>query len=112
MPPLPTGIIHSLKKARAAAGLSQRALAGRVGLTQAHISRIESGLVDLQISTLAELAHALGLEVRFLPRATVPLVDALVRTLTSPGDAPPPNRPLYLIDEEDREEDKGEGEDG
>jgi hypothetical protein len=38
-------------------------------------------------------------------------VDALVRTLTSPGDGPPPNRPLYRIEEEDAE-DEEEGEDG
>ena len=105
MPPIPDGIIRSLRQARAAAGLSQRALAARVGLTQAHVSRIESGTVDLQVSTLAELARALGLEVRFLPRASLPLVDSLVRNLASPTDGPSPNRPLYRI-EEDEDEDE------
>ncbi len=108
MPPIPDGIIHSMKKASAAAGLSQRALAARVGLTQAHVSRIESGSVDLQVSTLAELARALGLEVRFLPRASLPLVDSLVRNLASPTDGPSPNRPLYRIEDEDAED----GDDG
>ncbi len=64
-----------LKKARLEKGLSQRALGARVGVPQSHISKIESGLVDLQASSLIELARALELELMLVPRILVPTVQ-------------------------------------
>jgi transcriptional regulator with XRE-family HTH domain len=72
-----------LKAARTAKGLSQSALAERVGLPQSHISRIESGAVDLQASNLIQLARALDLEVSLVPRQVVPAVEALSATRKS-----------------------------
>lgn len=66
-----------LKAARTVKGLSQSALAERVGLPQSHISRIESGTIDLQTSNLIQLARALDLEVSLVPRQLVPAVEAL-----------------------------------
>lgn len=57
-----------LKAARQKKGLSQRALADRVGVPQAHVSRIEQGLVNPTATTLDQLAAALGLELRLMPR--------------------------------------------
>ncbi len=48
-------------KHRAALGLSQEELAGRVGTSHSAISRIESGRHKTSVETLQRLAHALGL---------------------------------------------------
>lgn len=68
-----------IRAARDAAGLTQRQLSERSGLTQAQISRIENGLVDLQISTLVELARFLGLELILAPRQATPAIQAIAR---------------------------------
>ena len=56
-------IAASIKAARIAKGFTQKQLGERVGLPQSHISKIEGGNVDLQISSLVEIARALDLEV-------------------------------------------------
>ena len=66
-----------LRQARIDRGLSQRALAGRVGIPQGHLSRIENGAVDLQASSLIQLARALDLEMTLIPRRALPAVAAL-----------------------------------
>lgn len=63
-----------LKAARQKKGLSQRALAERVGVPQAHVSRIEQGLVNPTVTTLDQFAEALGLELRLMPRGLVATV--------------------------------------
>lgn len=75
-------ITTTLKAAREAKSLSQRALAERAGVPQSHISRIESGRVDLRLSSLAELARALDLEVMLVPRKTVPAVKSITRNIS------------------------------
>ena len=72
-------IIVALKRARAAKGLSQRALSKRTGVPQSHISKIESGGADIRLSSLTELARALDLDLRLVPRKAVPAVDSVVR---------------------------------
>lgn len=76
-----TSIIEALKAARTRKGLSQRALSQLVGMPQSHISKIEAGGVDLQLSSLTELARVLELELRLIPRKAVPAVDSVVRTV-------------------------------
>ena len=73
-------IAKVLKEARLAKGLSQRDLSARVGVPQSHISRIESGAVDLRVSSLIELARIYDLELALVPRKTVPAVQSIVRT--------------------------------
>lgn len=70
----------ALKAARGAKGLTQRALSKLAGVPQAHISKIESNAVDLRLSSLLALAHALDLEVGLVPRKAVPAVQSLTRT--------------------------------
>jgi transcriptional regulator with XRE-family HTH domain len=70
----------ALRSAREAKGFSQRALAGRAKIPQSHLSKIETGAVDLQLSTLIELARELDLEVMLIPRKLVPAVEALTRS--------------------------------
>lgn len=69
-------IVRILQEARTDLGLSQRELSQRSGLTQAQISRIENGAVDMRISSLLALTKELGLELSFAqqdpPRRSVP----------------------------------------
>ena len=45
-------------------GMTQAELARRAGIPQPNLSNIEKGKRDLTISTLARIAHALGVNVR------------------------------------------------
>lgn len=60
---------------RRARGLSQRQLSESAGVPQAHISRIESGGVDLRLSSLLAIAHALNHDLAILPFQAVPPAD-------------------------------------
>lgn len=71
-------IIAALKAAREEKGLSQRELSRKAGVPQSHISKIEQGTVDLQLSSLIELSRVLDLEIMTVPRRLVPAVQAIV----------------------------------
>jgi transcriptional regulator with XRE-family HTH domain len=86
-------IIGTLIAARLRAGLSQGALGAKVGFAQSHVSKIERGAVDVQTSSLVELARALGLELMLVPAQLVPAVQALEREA-----APDPRRAPSRID--------------
>src|SRR5580658_3431579 len=73
-------LTSGLRSAREARGLSQRALAAQAKIPQSHLSKIEAGAVDLQLSSLLELARGLDLEVMLVPRKLVPAVEALTRS--------------------------------
>ncbi len=77
-----------LRAARLAKGWSQRELSAKSGLTQANISKIETGQVDMQISSLLELARFLDLELTLAPRQATPAIEAIVRDTTA-ALAPP-----------------------
>lgn len=77
---------QSLRQARLHKGWSQRDLSGKAGIPQAHISRIESGAVDVKVSTLVELARLLDLELVLAPRASLPAVEALIREAEASHD--------------------------
>lgn len=49
----------SIRELREAAGLSQRALARRMGTSQAQVARVETGMVAATLSTLQRAARAL-----------------------------------------------------
>ncbi|MCK1624660.1 helix-turn-helix transcriptional regulator [Bradyrhizobium sp. 160] len=76
-------LLHTLRTARGATGLSQRDLSARIGVPQSHISKIESGGADLRLSSLVELARALDHEVVLVPRKLLPAVEAIVRNASS-----------------------------
>ena len=75
-----------LRQARLQKGWSQRDLSGKAAIPQAHISRIESGAVDVKVSTLVELARLLDLEVVLAPRSSIPAVAALIREAEASHD--------------------------
>lgn len=73
-------LTEAIREARLAKGWSQRDLSARAQLTQAQISRIESGEVNLQVSTLLELARSLDLDLQLVPRSALTAVEAAVRS--------------------------------
>ncbi len=76
-------IAASLKEARENKRLSQRELSARSGVPQPHISKVESNAVDLRISSLVALAHALDLELAMIPRKAAPAVRSIARSTGS-----------------------------
>ena len=93
-------IAESLRAARKKKGLSQKALSMKVGIPQSHISKIEHGHVDLQISSLIELARVLDLEFMLVPRELLPVFKALQRQGQNEEEE---QIPLYRLDEEEIE---------
>ena len=76
-------ILKSLREARQRKGFSQRELSAKSGVPQSHISKIESGAVDLRVSSLIALARVLDLELELVPKKTVLAVKSIVRSSTS-----------------------------
>jgi transcriptional regulator with XRE-family HTH domain len=66
----------ALRSARLSAGLSQGELAGRIGSSQAMVSRWEAGRVPLTLGTLAAVAGGMGVD------ATLVLRDRQGRSTT------------------------------
>ena len=62
-----------IRRYRKACGLSQEALAGRVGISVTHMSHIETGNTKLSLPVLAKIADELSVG-----------VDAFFRTRRSP----------------------------
>ncbi|NIB39165.1 helix-turn-helix transcriptional regulator [Pseudomaricurvus alkylphenolicus] len=93
-------ILNSLKEARQKKGFSQRELSTRSGVPQSHISKIESGAVDLRVSSLIALARVLDLELELIPKKTVPAVQSLVRSSTNTVAT---SVPAYRLDGDDDE---------
>jgi len=90
-------IAASIRAARQAKALTQKELGQRVGLPQSHISKIEKGAVDLQLSSLVEIARALDLEVKIVPRKALPAVEGAVR---AHGTTVETSRALNLLNEQ------------
>src|SRR5271155_199610 len=95
---LPEDMRRTLKEAREKRAWTQRDLASRVGLTQTHISGIESGKIVPRYDTLLELVRILDRDLLMIPRALVPVVQSLVRDhfKDQPGEGE--ERPLYAAD--------------
>jgi transcriptional regulator with XRE-family HTH domain len=72
-------LIREVQGQRVKAALSQRALAARSGLTQAHISQIETGRLEPGLSSFIQMARALDLEVVLVPKKLLPAVQGILR---------------------------------
>ena len=59
----------ALRRKRKQAGFSQQALADKINLRQATISRLESGDTGTKLGTLLDVMAALGLEIVVRPRS-------------------------------------------
>ena len=91
-------ILASLKEARARKGFSQRELSTRSGVPQSHISKIESGGVDLRISSLIALARVLDLELVFAPKKSMPAIQSIIRNSQGEDDQSELISPAYSLD--------------
>ena len=100
-------LVAQLKQARIRKGLTQRGLSGKTGVPQSHISRIESGVVDIRLASLIELARTLGLELMLVPKRHVTAVRAITRddrlTRRRPAEDDAGRLPAYTLDDEDDE---------
>ena len=99
---LPEDMRRTLKEVREKRGWTQRDLASRLGLTQTHISGIESGKIVPRYDTLLELVRILDRDLLMVPRALVPVVQSLIRDHLQPdqkGDGE--ERSLYADGDED-----------
>ena len=95
-------LAKALRSAREQKGLTQRSLAERTGLPQSHVSKIESASVDLQTSSLIELARALDLELVLVPRSLIPAIQALQRHSTQHSErAVAEVVPAYRLDDDE-----------
>jgi transcriptional regulator with XRE-family HTH domain len=85
-------IIDQIRLERQRKELSQHDLASRAKLTQAQLSRLERG-ADIRLSTLLEIARALELDLRLIPRELISSVDYLIshrnRSETTEQELPP-----------------------
>ncbi|MET3524617.1 helix-turn-helix domain-containing protein [Mesorhizobium abyssinicae] len=77
-------LIRQTREVREASGVSQRALSERAGLTQSHISQIESGKMEPGLSSFIDLTRALDLEVMLVPKKLVSAVLGLVKAQATP----------------------------
>jgi len=93
-------IAQQMKETRGNMGLSQRELSARAGVPQSHISKIESGNVDLRLSSLVAISRALELELALVPRKYLSAVNSMVDGAKSATDGKPP-RPAYSLDGEE-----------
>ncbi len=67
---LPSQLAAALKSARIDAGLSQDALAARIGTTQRVVSNLENAPEGRTLATLFRALSGLGLELHVAPRPT------------------------------------------
>ncbi len=74
-------MLDSVVYARRKAGLSQRALAERAGITQATIARIEKGEIDPRSDTVVRLLRACGFELEVMPLSGVGVDRTAIREL-------------------------------
>ena len=74
---MPDSVVYARRKA----GLSQRALAERAGITQATIARIEKGEIDPRSDTVVRLLRACGFELEVMPLSGVGVDRTAIREL-------------------------------
>lgn len=74
-----TELLEQLRAARLAQGLSQRELGERIGLPQSNIARLESGGADPSLSKILELARALDLDLKLVPRKALSAIKGALR---------------------------------
>jgi len=92
---LPIDMRLSFKEARKKRGWSQRDLVSRIGLTQRHVSGIESGKIVPRYDTLLELVRILDHDLLMVPRALVPVVRSLIRDHLKDQSGEGEERSLY-----------------
>ena len=103
---LPENVRREIRSARRDRGWSQLELGRRAGLTQRHVSGIETGRIVPRYDTLIDLLRVLDRDLVLVPSGLVPVVQSLVRDY---GNREPSGadreRPLYAsFDDDDGDE--------
>jgi transcriptional regulator with XRE-family HTH domain len=91
---------RQLAEARMRKQMSQRGLAQLVAMTQANVSKVERGQVDLRLSSLVELARTLDLDVQLVPRQVAAAVEGVRRAAETQGTSRSQSRVLALLAQE------------
>lgn len=71
-------LIDGIKTARKAGRLSQQMLAHKIGIPQSHLSKIETGNVNIGLASFVEIARTLELEVVLVPRQDAAMIKNLM----------------------------------
>jgi transcriptional regulator with XRE-family HTH domain len=90
-------LLDQLRREREGRRISQRGLSQRSGITQSHISQIESGKLEPGLSSFLALARSLDLEAVLVPRKLLPAVTGVLRA-HRPVDQGPDDRTRKAID--------------
>jgi HTH-type transcriptional regulator / antitoxin HipB len=96
----PNSLIRHLRDERQRRKLSQAQLGEILGVPQSQITRIERGASDIRLSTLVEMAHALGLEPVLIPKSLLPAVRHLTERRGPKFDVTPAAPPRRLLGSE------------
>lgn len=102
-------LIDALKVARQKKKLSQRALGSKIGVPQGRLSKIENGNIDLQITSLLEIARALDMDVMLVPRHLSLAVKNLIKHVESQSKNNEAQRSLYSLDDENMNDEDENG---
>jgi predicted transcriptional regulator len=86
-------IHEAIHARRTALGQSQTTVARKAGTPQSNLSAIELGKVDPRLSSVQDIARALGMELVLVPTEVLPTVRALIGQGNSPDD-----RPLFVAE--------------
>ncbi|GLR64724.1 helix-turn-helix domain-containing protein [Marinospirillum insulare] len=93
-------LLEDLREARTSKGFSQRDLSARSGVPQSHISKIESGGVDLRVSSLIALARVLDLELFLAPKKSITAINSIIRSSKGIQDEGEEILPAYRLDDD------------
>lgn len=75
-----SGLAQRLGQVRRAQNKSQQQLSQMTGINRMTISKIETEQTDPRISSIYELARALGMELMLVPKILKPQLEAIIRS--------------------------------
>jgi transcriptional regulator with XRE-family HTH domain len=81
-------IAEQIRNARKEKKLTQRELGKKMGWPQSYISKIESGEIDMRLSSILDLVRFLDLDVFLVPRPLIPVVTAIISGAHHPSKGP------------------------
>lgn len=95
-----SSVIAMLCSQRKALKMTQAQLAQRSGMSRMSVQKIESGQTDPRLSSIMELARAMGLELLVVPSELRPELEAFVRAGGRyVGQPPGVSAPLSIVDQ-------------
>jgi len=96
-----SSIVRELENSRKASRLTQAQLAQRSGVNRMTVGRIEAGL-DPRLSTVQELARAMGMDIMLVPKELRAEIEGFVRSggrlISQPPGTSAPKSVVDLIE--------------